>query len=124
MLQARPVVPVVPDVAPAATVSHDRSMVSGGSINHPGVAMKAMGAMGAMGAIARRKHHKVGFRTPKVIRCAEGEADPLLAEAKAAAEAAKLQLEAATWKLYTSLVGSFLVGKWMELLWGGSCLGC
>lgn len=29
--------------------------------------------------------------------CAEGEADPLLAEAKAAAEAAKLQLEAVAW---------------------------
>lgn len=56
-----------------------------------------MGSMGLVSAVSARKHRKPsGIRSvAKLTRCAEGEADPLLAEAKAAAEAAKLQLEAA-----------------------------
>eukprot|EP00434_Breviolum_minutum_P008809 symbB.v1.2.007768.t1/scaffold480.1/size253386/30 len=57
----------------------------------------------SMGSIAQRcqrpKSNRLKAATKavktKITMCAEGEADPLLAEAKAAAEAAKLQLEAA-----------------------------
>lgn len=73
--------------------------------SHPSMAATApmapmgmvMGSMGLVSAVSARKHRKLsGIRSvAKLTRCAEGEADPLLAEAKAAAEAAKLQLEAA-----------------------------
>ena len=59
----------------------------------------------SMGSIAQRcqrpKSNRLKAATKavktKITMCAEGEADPLLAEAKAAAEAAKLQLEAVAW---------------------------
>ena len=81
-------------IAMAATGSHGPSMTP----MAPGMVMGSVGLV----SVACRKHSKLsGIRSKNVnlTRCrAEGEADPLLAEAKAAAEAAKLQLEAAPWR--------------------------
>ena len=63
--------------------------------------MVGLVTMSSIGSIAQRpklKAKATKAMKAKVTMCAEGdEADPLLAEAKAAAEAAKLQLEAVAW---------------------------
>ena len=64
--------------------------------------MVGLVTMSSIGSIAQRpklKAKATKATKAKVTMCAEGdaEADPLLAEAKAAAEAAKLQLEAVAW---------------------------
>ena len=92
---------LVPDAAShvAPATAAPIAMGSHGSSMAPRMVMGSMGLVSA--AVACRKHRKLsGIRSvnANLTRCrAEGEADPLLAEAKAAAEAAKLQLEAATW---------------------------
>lgn len=94
----RPVqLPAVPShVAPMAPIA---SMAPAMGSHGPMAPGMVMGSMGLAGSVACRKHRKPGgicAKNAKLTRCrAEGEADPLLAEAKAAAEAAKLQLEAA-----------------------------
>ncbi|CAL1147724.1 unnamed protein product [Cladocopium goreaui] len=90
---------LVPDAAShvAPATAAPIAMGSHGSSMAPRMVMGSMGLVSA--AVACRKHRKLsGIRSvnANLTRCrAEGEADPLLAEAKAAAEAAKLQLEAA-----------------------------
>lgn len=90
---------LVPDAAShvAPATAAPIAMGSHGSSMAPRMVMGSMSLVSA--AVACRKHRKLsGIRSvnANLTRCrAEGEADPLLAEAKAAAEAAKLQLEAA-----------------------------
>lgn len=96
-LQGRPLFPRPVQVPQPQRHVAKVTKVHGASYAGPSASAVATMSTALLGSTRKAKVRRgVPKAGSSIVRCAEGEADPLLAEAKAAAEAAKLQLEAAT----------------------------